>query len=70
VAIEVVEGARRTAVGLGGLTAGCVGEDVVDLAILGREVAELVEALSVSELHRSTGGTFEQPLLHAHVDDS
>src|SRR5438270_10030021 len=52
VALPVVEAARRAAVGLGGLPAGRVGNDVVDLAVLGGEVTELMEALAVPELHR------------------
>jgi hypothetical protein len=58
------------AVGLGGLTAGRIGDDVVDLAVLGGEIAEGVEAFPVPELHRPAGGAGEEPPLHAHVDDA
>ena len=52
VALSVVEGACGAAVVLGGLPAGRVGHDMVDLAVLGGQVAELLEALPVAELHR------------------
>ena len=56
-------------VGGHGLTAGAPGLDVVDLAILGRLVAQVVEALPVSDLHGPAGGAVEEPPGHAHVDD-
>src|SRR5438874_13351793 len=47
----VVVGAGRPAVALGGGTAGPVGQDVVDLAVLGGDVAVLREAGPVPHLH-------------------
>ena len=70
VPVEVVEGAGGAAVGLGGLTAGRIRDDVVDLAVRGRQIAEGVEAFPIPELHRSAGGAGEEPSLHAHVDDA
>src|SRR5947209_6220242 len=42
--------------------------DVVDLAVLGGEVAEVMEALPVPHLHGPAGGACEQASAHAHVD--
>src|SRR5436309_4231459 len=69
VATAVVEAASQSPVVLGGQSAGGPGLDVVDLTVVGGNVAELVEALAVSDLHGPAGGAGKQPALLAHVDD-
>ena len=65
----IVKAARRPAVRLDGEAAGGPGFDVVDLAVLGGDVAELVEAFAVSDHDRPPGGAAEQTPTHTHVDD-
>src|SRR5438270_888359 len=60
VAGPVVEVAGRPAVVLCGGAIGGVGLDVVDLTVVGRCVAELVEALAVAYLHGSAGCASEE----------
>jgi len=67
---SVVESARGAAVVLGGLATGGKGNDVVDLAVLGWQVAVGVEALPVPELHRPAQPTGEQALCDTQIDDA
>ena len=65
----VVEPAQALPVGLGGLAAGLVGDDVVDLAPVEGHVARRVLAAAVVDLHGGAGASREQPAADADVDD-
>jgi hypothetical protein len=66
----VVEPAGHPAVVIDGARAGGSGLDVVDMAIAGRFVAELVEALPVPDLDRPAGGPGEHAPAQADVSDA
>jgi hypothetical protein len=62
-----VEPARRPPVVLGGRPSRRPGLDVVDLAVLGGDVAQLVEAFAVAHLDRPSRGPGEDPPAGADV---
>ena len=70
VAVAVVEAAGGSAVGLGGGAAEGPGLDVVDLAVLSRCVAEVVEALLTGDFGGSSGGAGEDAAVDPDVDDA
>src|SRR3954469_9783786 len=43
--------------------------DVIDFAVVGADVAELMEALAVADLDGAPGAAGEEAPPHAHVDD-
>src|SRR5262245_31386737 len=68
-AVAVVVASSGAAVVVGGEAAGGVGLDVVDLGVVGGDVAELVEALSIAHFDGATGGAGEDPSADADVLD-
>ena len=65
----VVVGARGAAVVGDGKATGGVRLDVVDLGVVGRGVAEFVEAFAISDLDGSAGGAGEDAPSGANVGD-
>jgi len=66
--LPVVKATGHPAVGLGGEPAGGPGLDVVDLAPVGGQVAELMEALPVPHLHRPSRRPVNMPGLAIESD--
>jgi hypothetical protein len=68
--LPVVEAAQARAIGLGGEATLASGQDVIDVATLGRHVtARGVGAMPITHLDRPPQRAPEEPLAHADVDD-
>jgi hypothetical protein len=69
-ALVVVPGTSELAIVVVGGTAGFPWNDVVDVAVLGADVAGEVDALAVADLDGAAGGAAKETLTAAEVDDA